>query len=81
MAKVKGLIKKEIREMAQDAIVMGLVFQYQSVTVEQIAANATVSLEDAKAIHAEMKAQGERIVKLFDIDPAAFAVMLETPQT
>lgn len=81
MAKVKGLIRKEIREMAQDAIVMGLVFQYQSVTVEQIAANAAVSLDDAKAIHAEMKAQGERIVKLFDIDPAAYAVMLETPQT
>ena len=34
MAKVKGLIKKDIRELAQDGIVAGLVFQYRATSVE-----------------------------------------------
>ena len=42
MAKGK-LIKKDIREMAQDAIIAGMVFQYHAVSVEQIAADTGAS--------------------------------------
>ncbi len=79
MAKVKGLIKKDIREIAQDGIVAGLVFQYRATSVEAIEADAQVSRKDAEAILAEMREQDHRIVKLFGIDPDAFDEMLDAP--
>ena len=81
MPKAKGLIKKDIRELAQDAIVAGLVFQYRATEVSAIETDAQVSPKDAVAIKAEMREQGHRIVKLFGIDPAAFDEMLDAVST
>ena len=76
MAKGK-LIKKDIREMAQDAIIAGMVFQYHAVSVEQIAADTGASPQEAQQIFEELREQMHRIAALFKIDPNAFDNLLD----
>lgn len=73
------LIKKDVRQMAQDAIIAGMAFQYKAITIAQIANDVGIDLDDAQRIHDEMRVQMHRCAVLFGFPESTLDDMLDIP--